>query len=127
MQRPPSLRATIALALWVAVILFVVTPWYGIRDHSHWARVQWIPFVSPPIRIWDILLNVLFYVPFGFMYVRRSSSRRLWKAVVAAALLSAVTEVSQVYSHGRFPSTTDLICNTVGAYLGAIWAGPRRG
>ena len=116
-----------ALALWVAVILFVVTPWYGIRDHSHWARVQWIPFVSPPIRIWDILLNVLFYVPFGFMYVRRSSSRRLWKAVVAAALLSAVTEVSQVYSHGRFPSTTDLICNTVGAYLGAIWAGPRRG
>jgi glycopeptide antibiotics resistance protein len=125
-HRLPSRRAKIAFALWVAVILFVVTPWYGIRDHSHWARVQWIPFVSPPIRVSDIVLNTLFYMPFGFMYVRRSASRRIWKAVAAAAVLSALTEVSQVYSHGRFPSTTDLVCNTVGAYLGAIWAGSRR-
>ncbi len=123
----PSLRAKIGFALWVAVILFVVTPWYGIRDHSHWARVQWIPFVTPPIRFWDILLNTLFYMPFGFMYVRQSSSGRVWKAVVAGFVLSTATEVSQVYSHGRFPSTTDLICNTAGAYLGAIWAARRRG
>lgn len=126
MHSPPSRRAKIAFGLWVAVILFVVTPWYGIRDHSHWARVQWIPFVSPPIRLSDIVLNTLFYMPFGFMYVRRSASRRIWKAVAAAAVLSALTEVTQVYSHGRFPSTTDLVCNTVGAYLGAIWAGSRR-
>ncbi len=124
---PPSLRAKVAFALWVAVIVIVVTPWYGLRDHSHWARVQWIPFVSPPIHFWDMLLNTLFYVPFGFTYMRRSGSRRVWKGVVAAAVLSAATEVSQVYSHGRFPSTTDLICNTVGAYLGAIWAATRRG
>ena len=123
----PSLRAKIGFALWVAVILFVVTPWYGIRDHSHWARVQWIPFVTPPIRFWDILLNTLFYMPFGFMYVRRSASGRVWKAVLAGAALSTATEVSQVYSHGRFPSTTDLICNTAGAYLGARWAVRRRG
>jgi glycopeptide antibiotics resistance protein len=123
----PSLRAKIGFALWVAVILFVVTPWYGIRDHSHWARVQWIPFVTPPIRFWDILLNTLFYMPFGFMYVRRSSSGSVWKAVVAGVVLSTATEVSQVYSHGRFPSTTDLICNAAGAYLGAIWATRRRG
>jgi glycopeptide antibiotics resistance protein len=123
----PSLQAKIGFALWVAVILFVVTPWYGIRDHSHWARVQWIPFVTPPIRFWDILLNTLFYMPFGFMYVRRSSSGSVWKAVVAGVVLSTATEVSQVYSHGRFPSTTDLICNAAGAYLGAIWATRRRG
>jgi glycopeptide antibiotics resistance protein len=123
----PSLQAKIGFALWVAVILFVVTPWYGIRDHSHWARVQWIPFVTPPIRFSDMLLNILFYMPFGFMYVRRSASARVWKAVLAGVVLSTATEVSQVYSHGRFPSTTDLICNTIGAYLGARWAARRRG
>jgi glycopeptide antibiotics resistance protein len=125
--RPPTRWAQVAFGLWVILILFVVTPWYGFRDHSHWARVQWIPFVSPPIRITDIVLNTLFYVPFGLMYVRRSRSGSVWKAVAAGALLSLATEVTQVYSHGRFPSTTDLICNTAGAYIGALWAGSRRG
>ena len=111
----------------MGIIVFVVTPWYGFRDHSHWAEVRWIPFVSPPIRLRDMLLNTVFYLPFGYAFVRGTRGSVIWKAVAAAFLLSAVTEVSQVYSHGRFPSTTDLVCNTVGAWLGAVWAGPRRG
>ena len=110
----------------MGLILFVVTPWYGLRDHSHWAAVRWIPFVSPPIRLRDILPNIVFYVPFGYLFVRGTGRSVIWKAVVGAFLLSAATEFSQVYSHGRFPSTTDLVCNTAGAWLGAWWAGSRR-
>lgn len=121
----PSRRARVALALWIGVILFVVTPWYGIRDHSHWANVQWIPFVSPPVRLRDIVANTLFYVPFGYFYVRAMRRGEVWHAVATALLLSAMTELTQVYSHGRFPSTTDLLCNSTGAYFGAIWAARR--
>ena len=126
MHTPPSRRALVALALWIGVILFVVTPWYGIRDHSHWARVQWIPFVSPPIRLRDIVANTVFYVPFGYFFVRGTRNSSVGRTVMAAMLLSAATEVTQVYSHGRFPSTTDLLCNSAGAYLGALWASRRR-
>lgn len=118
---PPSRRVRIAFALWVGVILLVVTPWAGFRDHSHWERVQWVPFVTPPIRIRDIVANTLFYVPFGFLYVRRFRSRA-WRAVLAALVLSLLTELAQVYSHGRFPSSTDIVSNTLGACCGAVWA-----
>ena len=114
-----------ALALWIGVILFVVTPWYDIKDHSHWANVQWIPFVSPPVRLRDIVANTLFYVPFGYFYVRATRRGEVWHAVAAALLLSAMTELTQVYSHGRFPSATALLCNSTGAYLGARWAARR--
>ena len=122
----PSHRARVALVLWIGVILFVVTPWYGLRDHSHWARVQWIPFISPPIRLRDMVANTLFYVPFGYFYVRATRRGGVWHAVATGLLLSAVTELTQVYSHGRFPSTTDLLCNSAGAHLGALWATRRR-
>lgn len=102
--------------------LFVVVPWYAVKDHSHWDRVQWVPFVTPPIRLRDLVANTLFYVPFGILYVRAARHPRVWKAVCAGLALSLATELTQVYSHGRFPSTTDLICNTVGAACGAVWA-----
>jgi glycopeptide antibiotics resistance protein len=121
----PSWWPRLALLLWIAVILFVVTPWYGLRDHSHWARVQWIPFISPPIRLRDVVANTFFYVPFGYFYVRAAGRGRAGWAVAAGMLLSVATEVSQVYSHGRFPSTTDVVCNSAGAYLGAKWAASR--
>ena len=112
-------RARIAFALWVGVIIFVVVPWYRIQDHSHWAGVQWIPV--PPFRLRDMVANTLFYIPFGYLGLR-AIDRRVWRVVVLAALVSLLTEFSQVYSHGRFPSATDLVCNTLGAWVGALWA-----
>jgi glycopeptide antibiotics resistance protein len=117
----PSLRARVAFALWVGVIIFVVVPWYRIQDHSHWAGVQWVPFLTPPIRLRDIVANTLLYIPFGYLGVR-AIDRRVARVVVMAGLLSLLTEFSQVFSHGRFPSSTDLVCNTLGAWAGALWA-----
>lgn len=122
-----SRAARVGFVAWLGVIVLVVVPWSTFQNHSHWAGVRWLPFVSPPFKILDIVANTLFYLPFGYLMRRGFSTRSRQDAVIAAFCLSALTELTQVYSHGRFPSTTDLACNTLGAYLGAIWADSRRG
>jgi VanZ family protein len=47
--------------------------------------------------------------------------RRVWIVVALAAMLSLVTETSQLYSHGRIPSGSDLTCNILGAFAGAMY------
>jgi len=132
----------------VALIVAATTmPWsmYYV-GHSHWAHVEWVPF-SRTVRPDDFLLNILLFLPFGFSaYVcgvagreQMSSSRdassggssgssgrrRLQGVVLAAILLSVGVELFQVYCHGRLPTTSDVISNALGAYLGARWAAAR--
>ena len=45
--------------------------------------------------------------------------------IATAVLLSSATEWTQVYSHTRFPSTTDVSCNVIGAVLGRLVADRR--
>lgn len=104
---------------WVVVICACVVPWTDVQNHSHWFRVQWIPFVTPPIKLFDIVVNVALYVPFGYWFTRWKG-RRVALAVGSAVALSAATEWTQLYSHSRFPSTTDITCNLIGTLVG-IW------
>lgn len=109
------------LVLWTAVILAAVVPWTDLQNHSHWSRVQWIPFVTPPVRVVDVALNVALYVPFGYLFqLARRVRRPSWRILACAAALSVVSEWTQLYSHSRFPSATDLMCNLGGACLG-MW------
>ncbi len=112
------------LALWTVLILIVVVPWLTFKNHSHWQQVAWIPFFSPEVKVRDVVANVLFYVPWGYFAARqrRHPSAPVWGIVALAAALSIATEISQVYSHGRFPSATDVVCNVVGALIGAEYA-----
>jgi glycopeptide antibiotics resistance protein len=119
--------ARVWFALWVGMILLVVVPWFTYQNHSHWAGVTWIPFLSPPFKPRDIVLNTLFYMPFGFFLLRGYQRRTRFDAAIAGLVLSALTELTQVYGHYRFPTTTDIVCNTLGAYLGAMWAQRRDG
>lgn len=110
------------LLVWTAIVIVGVVPWSGWVGHSHWARVQWVPFL-PPLRVRDIVLNVIFYMPIGFFFVQRGSRPgSVTRAVLFAALLSLVTETTQVFSHGRFPAMTDVATNTIGAWIGALAA-----
>jgi glycopeptide antibiotics resistance protein len=106
--------------MWVGVILIIVVPWYRWEGHTHWANVEWIPFSRPSHHVRDAVLNTLFYVPFGFLYRRMMPGHTLG-AVVAAFLLSSATELTQVYGHGRFPSSTDVLSNSIGAWIGMRW------
>ena len=111
-------------ALWTGLILLLVPPWLNYQNHAHWARVAWVPFFSEEARLRDIVANVLLYAPWGYLWVRqrREPSRRVWPVMVFAAVLSIATEASQSYSHGRFPSATDVTCNVLGAFAGAGYA-----
>ena len=111
-------------ALWTGLILLLVLPWLSFQNHSHWAGVAWIPFFSKEVKVRDIVANVLLYVPWGYLGVRkrRQPSSPVWPVIIFAAVLSIATEASQSYSHGRFPSATDVTCNVFGAFVGAEYA-----
>ena len=115
--------ARIAFVAWTAAIVAGTVPWTDFVGHTHWGKVQWIPFVSPPVKLLDVVGNVLLYLPFGYSLIRASPPRvRGWHAVVVAGLLSFAVEWSQLYSHSRFPSMQDVACDVSGAWLGARWA-----
>ena len=82
-----------------------------------------MPFVTGIVRPVDMLGNAALYFPFGFFLPLRRSRGRLLIAGVLAALLSASLELSQVWSHWRFPSATDVTMNVAGSVAGALVRG----
>ncbi len=102
-----------------ALLLVADFPWRGFQDHSHWGRVAWMPFVSPPVRPVDIIFNLLLGVPLGLATVSAFPRRTVVVAGVALAV-SLAGESTQLYSHSRFPSATDLVCNVAGAVAAAL-------
>jgi glycopeptide antibiotics resistance protein len=114
---PPRHR----FAVWLIVILAIVLPWRSFQNHTHWDSVQWIPFVSPPIRVRDIVGNIALYVPFALFYRQQFRGSAL-VCIGWAFLLSLTTEASQLYSHSRFPSVQDVLMNTIGATVGVVAA-----
>jgi hypothetical protein len=76
----------------------------------------------------DVLLNILGFIPLGFLWFRwveGEFGRRPGKAVLTAALcgfaISLAIETTQVLLPSRVSSQMDVVCNTLGALLGA-WA-----
>ena len=121
------LRLFLLLA-WIALIVTAVIPWRNIQDHPHWQAIRWIPFVSTPRPTGDIVRNVVLYLPFGYLLARLSGDRvRPWHAAAYACALSLTTEATQVFSHSRIPSATDLTCNVAGAVVGFAWGRMWRG
>jgi glycopeptide antibiotics resistance protein len=110
------------LPVWTALIVAAVVPWTHFQDHAHWQRVEWVPFAAPLVRLGDVAGNLLLYLPFGlhFPLARRGRWARTAGCVASALVLSAATEATQVYSHGRFPSMTDVAMNAVGAVVGIV-------
>ena len=112
------------LASLAAVLAATLLPWSNFVGHSHWAQVQWIPFYGRRLDWFDIAANAALFVPLGyfaggFLAVGLPGKKPLW-VLVGATLLSTSAEFMQIYSHGRFPSATDIGCNVAGAALGLM-------
>ena len=91
--------------------------------------------VAPPLLGWrlggkgawrwilaDGLLNVLFFLPLGFLVARGGGARGVVAALLVGFGLSLAIEVGQFAIPGRSSSALDLIANTLGAGLGALMA-----
>jgi glycopeptide antibiotics resistance protein len=114
---PPRRRC----AFWTFVILIATVPWGSLQDHTHWSRVGWWPYLSPPVRFRDIVGNMGLYVPWGWFFAQSSAATSSpWTPLMWALALSLGAESSQLFSHSRFPSLTDTANNVVGAGLGVL-------
>lgn len=100
-------------------------PFGSLTAHSHWDKVGWVPFVSPPIKAHDLVGNVLLGVPAGLGLAASYAVRPSIAGVVVGGV-SLLCEWAQVYSHRRFPSATDLVCNIGGAIAASAWWASRR-
>jgi VanZ family protein len=81
-------------------------------------RVEWLPELHKPL---DMLFNLGYYVLFGVLAAKLGARPRV--AVGLALSLSAITELSQLFSPSRHPSATDLVVNTAGAMVGVLLIG----
>lgn len=105
----------------LAAALAADYPWGDWVGHTHWARVGWIPFYSWPVSFKDILQNVILFFPAG-CFARLAFGRRARiRAPLLAFPVSLLGEWTQLYSHNRFPSATDLVCNIIGSLVG-VWS-----
>lgn len=118
-----------AVACSATLIVVAIFPWRGFDPTPHWHRVGWIPFVSRPVSVVDIVGNVALFAPFGASIAYRAQRPALTRVSIAAFVLSFLGEWSQVYSRYRYPSAGDVVCNVIGAVVAAYGVGrlSRRG
>ena len=95
---------------------------------SNYDKISWIPFIDPDgsrASIPDVVQNILLFLPFG-VFGFLSMNQRIWRSIfiatVSGALLSISVEILQLFTIDRTTSTTDLVTNTTGAFLGALTA-----
>jgi glycopeptide antibiotics resistance protein len=108
-----------AIACSIALILISIFPWRGFDPSGHWHRVGWIPFVSRPASVIDVVGNLALFVPLGASIALHAQRPALARTLAIAFILSFVGEWAQVYSRYRYPNSGDLICNVLGAVLAA--------
>lgn len=116
---------TIVLIGWVLLIIVVCSvPWWV--EAPQWGRVRWVPLLdvvrSPHWLLRDTVANCLLYIPLGVAYARVRAAHGLTlmcEAAIVGLLLSMSCELYQVFSPVRFPSMTDVLMNTIGAFAGA--------
>ena len=108
-----------AIACSVVLILVSILPWRGFDPSAHWHRVGWIPFVSRPVRVIDVVANLALFVPLGASIALYTQRAALVPTLAAAFVCSFAGEWAQVYSRNRYPSGQDLVCNVLGAVVAA--------
>ena len=116
--------ALVYAALIVYASLYPFADW---RDQGIW---PWAFLAAPLPRYWtwfDVVANVLGYVPLGFLlalaFMRSGRGHRavLW-ATALVVLLSLLLEMLQGFLPMRVPSHVDWALNAMGGWLGACLA-----
>lgn len=133
-HRGPVLLARYLALAWLALVVYgSLHPFSGWRDsgvsplaflEGGWPR-YWTVF--------DLVVNVLVYLPLGFLFTLALTGIR-WPLAAVALAAAAGTGVSfgmeslQTWLPARVPSSLDLACNALGSLVGALYAyhtGPR--
>lgn len=108
----------LALACWLCLWALIGFPWRSFQWTPSFRRLQLLPLMEGSLR--GQLLNVLAFVPLGIIATRLGWRPRT--VIVVGFAVSLLTEFLQLFSTRRYPSTTDLILNTMGVLLGVAIA-----
>jgi glycopeptide antibiotics resistance protein len=122
--------------LWLLFTLFIfygaLIPFDFVIDNNLIAdkvrNFNWVPFVRADgsrHSIPDIVQNVLFFIPFGFLGVLSFSKNKLFAVFLVTFfgfVISLNIEILQLLTRNRNTSVTDLVCNTIGGAIGAVTA-----
>jgi VanZ family protein len=112
-----------ALAVCALLIAYAsLYPFYPLRWPGEGAVAAM--FTPGYFIAFDILVNVLAYVPFGMLachrFLEAGRTRPMLRAVALATALSAAMEVSQLFVPTRVASLYDILSNAAGAWLGTL-------
>jgi glycopeptide antibiotics resistance protein len=119
--------------LWFLLIVLALIPLFPLTNfvgHPRWGAIRWIPFQDFSLTknfLIDTIGNIGWFIVFGYLlhYLvaeNSSSVRSIAKVVLMTAGISLSIEFFQVFCRHRTPSMTDVLCNTVGAGLGAYFS-----
>jgi VanZ family protein len=127
-QQRSAPTARFACAAYAVLVVYAsLAPWSGWRDLG----VSAFAYLTAPwpthITRFDVIVNVLGYVPFGVfgvlaLHPRLPPLRAVLVITTAALVLSGAIEALQTFIPRRIPSTVDLLANTLGALAGALAA-----
>jgi VanZ family protein len=124
----PSPLARILFGVYVLLAVYAsLHPLEGWRDQG----LSPFAFLGSPlpryVTAFDVVVNVLGYLPYGFLCVlalrpRLSGGAALAAALASAGLLSLGLESLQSYLPARVATHLDILCNVAGAAAGAALA-----
>ena len=117
--------------LWVLLIeyLFVVVCstviCRGVQSFTY-AKLELTPFWTyravlahtPGVSVWDIVLNVVLFVPLGFLVKLLYPNMKLLKILLIAVVCSVFIETNQYFYEKGIAQFDDVMHNTIGAAIG---------
>lgn len=133
---PSALKRKTGLLWFWLIVLFLIPlfPLTNFVGHPHWDAIRWIPFQDFSLTLnllMDIVGNVGWFMICGYLlhyWMNQDSSP--FRSIVTVALIGAGVSLSleffQIFCHTRIPSMTDVVCDTVGACLGAYFSEQHR-
>lgn len=119
-----ELWCKVALFVYIVFVFFITLLSGGASDktkiNTHWLWSDKCP--NERIIYTDYPLNVLLFVPIGFLVCSITTRFRLIKALLVGLFVSETIECSQlIWNRGTF-DVNDLLNNTLGALVGGIIA-----
>lgn len=132
-QRAARAVQSLPAARYVLAVLALGALYASFRPFSGWRSPPrgWFAFLGDPIMFenkWDLLLNVIGYVPLGFLAVlalvgaRRSIISAALLALLACSSFSFGVETLQTALPSRTSSLVDVITNVAGSAIGVLAA-----
>ena len=119
--------AWVLLVLYIAFIIYTTLLCREPKDYREynfqlfWSYQRFFDDVRPQAQ--QIVLNILFFMPFGFLVpfcVDGSWKRKLAITVASACFLSGTVEFLQLLFKLGFAEFDDVFDNTMGAAIGAV-------